>query len=48
MGQALYYSHKRPEALFEDLEAVGLVVEAADYREIGGEVFLWVTAEKPA
>ncbi len=48
LGQALYYSHKRPEALFADLESAGLKVEAADYREIGNEVFLWVTASKPA
>jgi len=46
MGRNLFYSHKTPESLFTDLDVSGFVVEAADYREIGGEVFLWVTAEK--
>ncbi|GAB6042059.1 class I SAM-dependent methyltransferase [Endothiovibrio diazotrophicus] len=47
MGQELYYSHKRPEALREELERAGFAIEATDYRGIGGEVFLWVTARKP-
>jgi cyclopropane fatty-acyl-phospholipid synthase-like methyltransferase len=47
LGQQLYYSHKSPEALRADLENVGFQIEAGDYREIGGETFLWVTASKP-
>ena len=43
LNEELYYSHKRPEELYADLERVGLGVEAADYRTIGGETFLWVT-----
>jgi hypothetical protein len=48
MGQRLYYSHKRPEQLRADLKRLGFVIEGWDYRNIGGEVFLWVTASKPA
>ena len=46
MGQELYYSHKRPAALWVDLENTGFHIESRDYREIGGETFLWVTASK--
>jgi SAM-dependent methyltransferase len=48
LGKQLYYSHKSPERLHADLESVGFIIEAWDYRNIGGEVFLWVTACKPA
>jgi len=48
MGQQLYYSHKTPEQLYADLQQVGFEIEAWDYRDIGGEVFLWVTVHKPA
>jgi cyclopropane fatty-acyl-phospholipid synthase-like methyltransferase len=44
LGKQLYYSHKTPERLCMDLECAGLEVESLDYRDIGGEVFLWVTA----
>lgn len=44
MGQELYYSHKTPDELYADLEVAGLDVAAADYRDIGNEIFLWVTA----
>jgi ubiquinone/menaquinone biosynthesis C-methylase UbiE len=47
MGQQLYYSHKSPEKLFADLGRSGLVIEAADYRNIGNETFLWVTVANP-
>ncbi len=47
MGQALYYSHKCPEALIADLKQVGFSIDAAEYRDIGDEVFLWITAGKP-
>jgi hypothetical protein len=46
MGQQFYYSHKTPEELYTDLERIGFRIEARDYRDIGGEVFLWVTAGK--
>lgn len=48
MGERLYYSHKRPEALYADLARAGFAIEAADYREIGNETFLWVTVSKSA
>lgn len=46
MGQELYYSHKSPEELYSDLEATGFSVDSSDYRDIGNEIFLWVTATK--
>ncbi len=48
MGNALYYGHKTPEALYQDLMGVGFSVEDASDREIGGETFLWVTVGKAA
>ncbi len=48
MGRHLYYSHKSPESLRADLERLAYEIEGWDYREIGGETFLWVTAGKPA
>lgn len=47
LGQQLYYSHKRKEELFSDLVQLGYVIEDRNYRDIGNEVFLWVTARKP-
>jgi cyclopropane fatty-acyl-phospholipid synthase-like methyltransferase len=47
MGQKLYYSHTSPEKLYADLGKTGFNIESADYREIGGEIFLWVTIGKP-
>jgi SAM-dependent methyltransferase len=44
MGQSLFYSHTTPEQLRRQLESAGFTVEAFDFREIGGETFLWVTA----
>jgi len=46
LGQQLYYSHKTPEALRADLENTGFRIVSQDYREIGGETFLWVTVSK--
>lgn len=46
LGQELYYSHKRPDVLRADLENIGFQIESWDYREIGGEIFLWVTVGK--
>lgn len=48
LGQQLYYSHKSPEALYDDLKKTGFEIESADYRNIGNETFLWVTVSKPA
>jgi len=46
MGQKLYYSHKSAEKLFADLTGIGFNIEAVDYRDIGNEIFLWVTVSK--
>jgi cyclopropane fatty-acyl-phospholipid synthase-like methyltransferase len=48
MGRKLYYSHKSPQQLYTDLNRIGFVIDATDYRNIGNEIFLWVTARKPA
>ena len=48
LGKQLYYSHSTPDKLYEQLEDAGFIIDAADYRDIGGEVFLWVTVSKPA
>jgi SAM-dependent methyltransferase len=47
MKQQLYYSHKSPDKLYTDLENIGFEIESADYRNIGNEIFLWVTVSKP-
>ncbi|OHC83722.1 MAG: methyltransferase type 11 [Sideroxydans sp. RIFOXYD2_FULL_59_7] len=47
MGQELYYSHKTPELLYTDLRSAGFNIDAGDYRNIGGETFLWITLSKP-
>lgn len=46
LGQQLYYSHKTPAALQLDLKKIGFEITATDYRIIGGETFLWITATK--
>lgn len=46
MNQNLFYSHERPERLYAILAETGFDIKSTDYREIGGEVFLWVTAQK--
>lgn len=48
MGQKLYYSHTTPEKLYALLESTGFTIESADYRNLGNEVLLWVTVNKPA
>lgn len=48
MGRQLYYGHKNPDRLYTDLEAIGFDILSHDFRNIGGEIFLWVTASKPA
>jgi len=47
MGQRLIYSHATPENLRAQLAAAGLAVRAFDFRDIGGETFLWITAARP-
>lgn len=44
MGKPLYYSHDTPEHLRALLANTGFEIEREDWREIGGERFLWVTA----
>jgi cyclopropane fatty-acyl-phospholipid synthase-like methyltransferase len=46
MGQKLFYSHKSAGKLYSDLIDIGFKIEAADYRDIGNEIFLWVTVSK--
>ncbi len=46
MGQRLFYSHASPETLRAQLAAAGLAVRAFDYRDIGGETFLWATVDR--
>lgn len=47
MKQKLYYSHKSPDKLYADLKNIGFNIESTDYRNIGNEIFLWVTVSKP-
>ncbi len=47
MAEKLYYSHTTPEKLYKMLETIGFELLSADYRDIGGERFLWVTIRKP-
>lgn len=47
MGERLFYSHKRPDQLRRDLKETGFLIESSCYRNIGTEIFLWVTAVKP-
>ncbi len=47
LGEQLFYSHGHPETLFTHLESTGFNILETNYREIGGEIFLWVTTEKP-
>ena len=47
MEQELYYSHTSPEKLYAILEEIGFDIQSTDYRDIGNEIFLWVTVSKP-
>jgi len=47
MGEQLFYSHTTPDQLTAALKAAGFSIESAQYRCIGGETFLWMTAAKP-
>lgn len=46
LGKNLFYSHKDVNSLLNDLSNIGFSILAQDYREIGGETFLWVTVGK--
>jgi ubiquinone/menaquinone biosynthesis C-methylase UbiE len=46
MGRMLYYSHRAPAELYERLERIGFSSVDGQYRDIGGETFLWVTVAK--
>ncbi len=46
LGEQLFYSHQHPETLLSLLESIGFDILETNYREIGGETFLWVTAGK--
>ena len=46
MGQQLFYSHTTPATLRAQLEEAGLAVRAFDFRDIGGETFLWATVDR--
>jgi len=48
MNQELFYSHKQPKLVLDELQQIGFTIEASDYHEIGGETFLWVTVRKAA
>lgn len=47
MSVSLFYSHTTPEALRRMLRNIGFDIISMDYRNIGGETFLWVTIGKP-
>jgi len=47
MGTELYYSHKKPTELYDDLQRIGFNLESHEYHTICNETFLWVTAQKP-
>ncbi len=46
LGEELFYSHKKPEMLYQDLNSVGFEIISKEYYEIGGETFLWITIKK--
>ena len=47
LGEQLFYSHTTPGDLFASLISIGFTIESAQYRQIGGETFLWVTITRP-
>lgn len=47
MSEKLFYSHTTPENLTATLKSAGFKIESLQYRNIGGETFLWVTIAKP-
>ncbi len=47
LGEQLFYSHTTPGDLVASLISIGFTIESAQYRQIGGETFLWITIVKP-
>ncbi len=47
MGKELFYSHKTPENLYNDLQTIGFDIVSKEFITIHNETFLWVTASKP-
>lgn len=47
MGEKLFYSHTTPGNLSSVLKSIGFTIESEQYRNIGGETFLWMTIAKP-
>ena len=47
MGEKLFYSHTAPGNLSAILKSIGFTIESEQYRNIGGETFLWMTIAKP-
>lgn len=46
LGEHLFYAHKTPEFLEKELKNIGFKNISFSYRNIAGETFLWVTAQK--
>ena len=46
-GEHLLHFRDDVETLRAQLAAAGLAVRAFDFRDIGGETFLWITAARP-
>ena len=46
MGKRLFYSHDKPQVLTGLLEKLRFSIVSSEKHTIGGETFLWVTAEK--
>lgn len=43
----LFYSHKKPEEMISDLQAIGFEILNQKYHTICDETFFWVTVHKP-
>jgi len=46
MGEKLFYSHRTPDQLKNELTNIGFIIDSFTYRDIGKETFLWVTLSK--
>ncbi len=46
LGENLFYAHKTPKSLEKELKHIGFKNISFIYRNIAGETFLWVTAQK--
>lgn len=47
MGTPLFYAHLEPESLQAKLQNIGFKNIIFSQKEVGGEAFLWVLAQKP-